>query len=349
MRTIRIDPAIEDIIAGALEGEEVTRANAIRLLSDVAVNSFEMAMLCGAADQLSRARTGNLGEVFSQIGINIGHCTKECDFCVLRAERPESLMSRDHVVERALAFVEQGANTVGLMVTADYAFEEFLEVGRAVRAAIPDGFPIVGNVGDFDEGQAEELVSAGYTAVYHVIRLREGIDTRIEPWERKRTLAAARAAGLDVSYCVEPIGPEHGPEELVDAMLAGKEFEPTSMATMRRVAVHGTPLASRGQISEVEQARVQAVMSLLTASWNNLMMLSAHEPAKQLLRSGAHRVTAEGGVNPRDTEEETSSGRGFSVAECRAMLVDAGWELREGPSPAMLGPLRGRQGSTALA
>ncbi|MEN6403751.1 MAG: radical SAM protein [Armatimonadia bacterium] len=340
MHHLTIATHVEQIIAGALAGEPVTREQAIRLLTDVECNSLEMAVLCGAADRLSRQRAGNLGEVFSQIGINCGHCTKECDFCVLRSVEGEARMTEEQAVEQALAFVNAGANTVGLMVTADYPFEGFLEMGRAVRKAIPAGFPIVGNVGDFDAVQAGELVSAGYTAVYHVIRLREGIDTRIDPQLRRLTLLAARSAGLDVSYCLEPIGPEHSPEELVDALLLGREFTPTSMATMRRIAVPGTPLASRGQISEAEQARAQAVITLVASSWPNLMMVSAHEPSKQLLRAGANRVTAEAGVNPRDTEKETSHGRGYSVADCRQMLIDSGWQLREGPSPAMLGPLR---------
>jgi len=342
MDKLTIDPVVEEVLARALAGDEIGRTDAITLLERVRTGSLEMGLLCAAADRLSRERTGNLGEVFSQTGINCGHCTLECDFCVLKAVEGEVRMDRDDVVERQLVFIAEGANTVSLMVTADYPFEEYLEMARAVRAAIPPAYPLVANVGDFDEVQAREMVDAGLTAVYHVIRLREGVDTKLDPDTRKRTLLAARTAGMDVTYCLEPIGPEHSLEELVEGIMRGKEFEPTSMATMRRIAVPGTPLGSRGQIPEVEQARLCAVTALVAWSWPNTMMVSAHEPSKQLLRAGANRVTAEAGVNPRDTSRETSRSRGYSVAACRELLVDTGWDLREGPSPVMQGPLRGK-------
>jgi biotin synthase len=69
-------------------------------------------------------------------------------------------------------------------------------------------------------------------------------------------------------------------------------------------------------------------------------MMSAHEPSPLFLRSGANRVTAEAGVNPRDTEEDTTTNRGRSVSDCRRMVHDAGFEVRNGPSPAVQGPLR---------
>jgi len=99
--------------------------------------------------------------------------------------------------------------------------------------------PLVANIFDFGMAKAKELLNAGFTAIYHVIRLREGIDTKIDPDDRLKTIRAARSVGLDLSYCIEPIGPEHADEEIVDAMFLGKELKPTVMATMRRIPVPG--------------------------------------------------------------------------------------------------------------
>ncbi|MGV3720680.1 MAG: radical SAM protein [Actinomycetota bacterium] len=196
------------------------------------------------------------------------------------------------------------------------------------------------NYGDFGPDQATALLEAGFTAIYHVIRLGESVDTPIPIQQRVRTLRAARAVGLDVTYCLEPIGPEHSHQELLDAIQRGEEFTPTSMATMRRIAVPGTPLAERGQITEVEQAKLQAITTLIAWSWSNMIMVSAHEPSMLFLRSGANRATAETGVNPRDVDTDTSRNRGRSVADCQRMLIDAGHTLRVGPSPALQGPYR---------
>ena len=340
MKAICLDEQVEAIVSKPLNGGALTEQDAKTLLERVAVNSLEMSLLCGAADRLTRERFDNVGEVFAQVGINYAHCSLECDFCVLKSVTTDAEMSREEAVARAKAFVDEGANAVSLMVTADYPFEKYLETGRATRAVLPSDFPLAANIGDFDDEEAKALVDAGFTAVYHVIRLREGEDTKITVDERRRSIRAARAAGMDVAYCLEPIGPEHTADEIVEGIFRGKEFQPTSMATMRRVAVPGTPLADRGQITEVEQAKIEAIATLVAASWPSLLVMSAHEPSLLFLRAGANRVTAETGVNPRDTEADTTRNRGRSVAECQRMLWETAFTLRKGPSPALQGPLR---------
>ncbi len=336
----RIDEQVSAIIEKALSNKPIERDEALTLLNRVDVNSLEMGLLCSAADRLTRQRFGNIGEVFSQVGLNYAHCSLECGFCSFGVVQSDSEMDREEAVGRARRFIDEGANAVGLMATADYPFERFLETGRAARTALPAGYPLAANVADFGPPEAKALLEAGFTALYHVIRLREGIDSPIPPEKRRQTLLAARAVGLDVTYCLEPIGPEHRPEELVDGIFRAKEFGPTSMATMRRIAVPGTRLAQRGEITEVEQAKIQAVTTLVCATWPSVMMMGAHEPSMLFLRAGANRMTAEAGVNPRDEARDTSRGRGRTVADCSRMVTEAGFSLRKGPSPALQGPLR---------
>ena len=79
-----------------------------------------------------------------------------------------------------------------------------------------------------------ELLQAGFQGVYHAHRLREGTDTEIPSEDRLRTLAAIRDSALDLGYCVEPIGPEHSHEELVQEMFRGKEYGAVNHAAMWR-------------------------------------------------------------------------------------------------------------------
>ena len=338
---MNMDEHVVGVIEKALTGGPLNEQDALELFARVDIDSLEMGLLCAAANRLTRLRFGGIGEVFSQVGLNYAHCSLECGFCSFGALKAEAaMMSTEEAVARARHFIDEGANAVGLMATADYPFERFLEMGRATRAALPSGYPLAANVADFGPNEASDLLDAGFTALYHVIRLREGVDSPLKPEQRRQTLLAARSAGLDVTYCLEPIGPEHTPEELVEGILRAKEFSPTSMATMRRIPVPGTKLAERGQISEVEQSRIQAITTLLCAHWPSLMMMGAHEPSMLFLRAGANRMTAEAGVNPRDQARDTARGRGRTVADCARMVTEAGFTLRKGPSPALQGPLR---------
>ena len=54
--------------------------------------------------------------------------------------------------------------------------------------------------------------------------------------------------------------------------------------------------------------------------------IPVHEADYISLVSGANSICAETGVNPRDTEADTSKGRGLDVTACRKMLWQAGFK-----------------------
>lgn len=95
---------------------------------------------------------------------------------------------------------------------------------------------------------------------------------------------------------------------------------------MRRVCVPGTPLASRGQISELRLAHVTAVVALASLACPEARNIAVHEPNLIGLTSGANAVYAETGANPRDTQSNTSGHRGRDVMDCRTMFHEAGFE-----------------------
>jgi biotin synthase len=180
------------------------------------------------------------------------------------------------------------------------------------------------NIGDLDEEGAKALVDVGFTAAYHARRLREGIDTKLNPEKRLNTIRCLKDAGLTISSCVEPIGPEHTPEELVDSIFECLDYGVESMATMRRISVPGTPLFKNGMIPEVELARITSIVRLTFGE--QAISFGVHEPNVLALVSGANIVFPEVGPNPRDIKVDTSKGRGRSVAACKQLLWEAGWE-----------------------
>jgi biotin synthase len=208
------------------------------------------------------------------------------------------------------------------MTTADYPLDMFLEMAGVTRALLPEAIQLVANIGDFSEAQALALKAVGCTGVYHICRLREGRDTDIPPESREATLAAALKAGLEIYYCIEPVGPEHDYTELTREIMRARTLDVKYMAAMRRVPVPGTPLADKGQISALELTKIAAVVNLAVRP---SVSMNVHEPMQMPLLAGVNQVYAESGANPRDTKSQTELGRGFSPRAAWKLLAEGGW------------------------
>ena len=160
--------------------------------------------------------------------------------------------------------------------------------------------------------------------------MREGIDTEIPVETRMETFANLAAAGMSLSTCVEPVGPEHTPEEITEATFRCIGTHPVSAGVGKRVAVPGTQLYDLGMRTDVSNANMVAIYRLasgieprLNCSANTVMTAA----------SGANLAWAEVGTNPRDTVERTEhGGRGASFAQQRKMFLASGWEIVDGPS-----------------
>ena len=312
-----------------LQGE-LSRVKALELL-ELPTEGPEFEALLQAADTYSRNTFQGKGKIFAQIGLDWQPCSGGCQFCSLAAAcgNQEGPFYRDPEETAALAgrLARSGGEDIFLMTTADYPREQFLSIIAAVRKAIPEGTRMVANTGDFDLAYARRLKEAGCTGAYHICRLREGVDTAIPLQRRMQTLEAIRDAGLELYYCVEPIGPEHTNEELVEEMLRIRDFPVGVMAVMKRVAVPGTKLAANGEIPSQKLAQICAVATLLCRPER---AMGVHEPDRLCLRSGANQIYGEYGVNPRDTERNTEENRGYSLEKAQKLLEETGWSCQKG-------------------
>jgi biotin synthase len=144
------------------------------------------------------------------------------------------------------------------------------------------------------------------------------------------TVRAASKAGLFVGTCVEPIGPEHSIDEIAEKILIGRDMEPCYSGAMRRISIPGSELEHYGMISEYRLAFLVAVVRL--AMGRDLIGNCTHEPNLLGPVAGANLFWAEVGTNPRDTESETSKGRGMDVKSCMEMFKEADFNILQGPS-----------------
>ena len=288
--------------------------------------SGEFYQLINLSNQQSRKQFGNRGYVFAQIGMNAEPCSKDCKFCSLGMSHysvgdkwQKEFADLKPEIQQLL---DEGMDDFFLMTTADYSIKKFMKIATEVRKLLPDKVRFVANVGDFDFETAKEFKAIGITGAYHIKRLREGIDTLIEPRLREKTIENIVRAGLELYYCIEPIGPEHSYEEILDSIYFASQFPIDAMAVMRRIPVPGTPLFNNGQINAMELTKVVAVTNLVIKPCRSM---NVHEPTQMSLLAGVNQLYAEVGANPRDTHPDTKNGRGFTPAMAWQMLAEAGY------------------------
>ena len=305
--------------------DPLNRDDAIGLLK-ISNQSDEFYRLMCIANSLSRNEYGNKGYIFAQIGLNAEPCTGGCRFCSL-AQSNFSVeyhyrLTVDEAVMAGLDICRSEISDLFLMTTADYPFEHVINIATKLRKSIPKSIRLVANIGDFTYEQAMQLKVSGFSGAYHIHRLNEGIDTDLSPDRRIDTLNNVHKAGLELYYCVEPIGPEHTYEALVDEMLRARKYGVDVMAAMRRVPVPGTDMEKRGTITLLELTKIAAVTRLVTRPKRSM---NVHEPTEMALLAGVNQLYAEYGANPRDTLAQTSKGRGSSIQRVKQMLENANY------------------------
>ena len=328
-----VSPKVNDIVSKVFDGHSLTRDEIVYLLS-INHKSSGAGFIMDAANVINRIASKGKAEVHAQIGLNLSPCPNNCSFCAFSAqnkvftERKE--LGVEEIVQLGLRAEVDGANALFFMTTHDYPFGKYVETSKEVREKLKPETVMIANIGDFGYGEAKQLKDAGYTGIYHAVRMGEGRDTQIAPETRLNTMEAARHAGLLIGTCVEPIGPEHSIEELADKILLGREMGPCFSGAMRRINIPGSPLDKHGMISEYRLAFLVAVVRL--AMGREVIGNCTHEPNILGATAGANLFWAEAGTNPRDTEAETSKGRGMSIKSCVELFRQADFDTLRGSS-----------------
>ncbi len=325
-----MDERVRGIIDRALDGGQPSIDEAVYLLNlDPA--GPDAAWVRAAANNITRERCGNAGAIFGQIGIDVYPCEADCQFCSFGRSHTgfttHETLDMPTIERKALEFAGSGDLCgMWLMTMASFDRDYYLEVVRRVREIIPESTRLYTNIGDVDQGYLEQLKDAGIYGCYHVIRLGEGVVTKIDPQVRERTIAAIREVGLHLQDCCEPIGPEHTAEEIAAHLFKTVEKGCVESGVMSRTSVPGTIFEGPG-IPLMKLLLVLAVNTFVMLGVEGVPLMSFNPVTPLGLVSGGNRVCAETGVNPRDTAADTSSscGIGLDMNACRKMLYDAGF------------------------
>lgn len=330
---MRVSPKVKDMISKVFDGHSLTRNEIVYLLNNHHP-SLDEGFVMAAANVINRTVSRGKAEVHAQIGLNLSPCPNNCSFCAFAAKNgvfhESQQLPIEDVILLALKAEADGANALFFMTTHDFSFKKYIEISKEVRKKLKPETVMIANIGDFGYEEGKQLKEAGYSGIYHAVRMGEGRATQIDPRVRLNTIRAAREAGLLIGTCVEPIGPEHSVEEIAEKILIGREITPCFSGAMRRISIPGSELEQYGMISEYRLAFLVAVVRV--AMGKDLIGNCTHEPNLLGAVSGANLFWAEVGTNPRDTETETSRGRGLNTKSCIEMFREADFDVLKGPS-----------------
>lgn len=326
-----MDQNIVKIINKALDGTLLTRVEIIELLS-VKNLSPESFAIWQAGRQFTSQLNDGFAEVHAHIGLDAAPCPMNCQYCsfaeINGVFTEKVTYPLEKVIQDARDLEDAGVNALYLVTTVLYGRRAFLEAAAQVKAALKTDIPLVANIPDFGPDYARELAEIGIDGVYHVIRLGEGKYTSCKPEVRIRTIEAALEAGIPVGNCIEPIGPEHTPEELADLILTARDLGVAFSGAMRRTTVLGSIFEEFGDIPYGRLATYAGAIALGTGP--NVKGNCSHEPSQLCAQAGANIMWATRGTDPRDTAVEST--RGYTAAQVKDIWWETDWKVWEGPS-----------------
>lgn len=320
---------IDRLEEGALQGRQTAREDVLRLL-ELTPDGEDVRYLGQAARRVARVAAQNSGRVWSAIGLDSRPCPKNCAFCSFGEAwglvRETVELSAEEAIAIARRLVAAGVAWVTLRTTEYYGFDRLCALAGRIRAAVPGRYDLVVNTGQMAEAEVAAMRAAGIGVVYHSLRLGEGVCTCFRPEERLATLRAVAASPLRLAHLVEPVGPEHGNEELAHVFMTALENGASLSGVMARVNVPGTPGASSAELPEARLAQIAAVTRLCGGL--RVPDICVHPASRQAVEWGANVVVVEEGAVPRSDGFCRDVWRGFDVARARALLREAGYAVR---------------------
>jgi biotin synthase len=319
-----INIGISEILEKASSGGGIGEDEALKLMH-VPVLSGEFYALMETANRLSRQQFGDKGEIHFHIGLNVEPCPMDCRFCSLTRRagifKEKREFTSGQILEWARMAEARSADALNLMTTGSYPFDGLLETAKMLRREV--AVPLVANTRDINHSEGEQLLDAGFVGFYHAVRLGEGRDTPFLKERRIRTIQVLKDVGLLWMNCIEPVGPEHDPKEMVELMFLARRYRAAYSGAMRRINFPGSPMERYGMVNELELARVVAVSRLVMGDTPRAHC--THEPHTTSLMAGANLLFPEVGSSPRDEKADSSHGVGRGVEECSDMLREMAW------------------------
>lgn len=246
----------------------VSRVEGVCREEALALRDAPLPDLLEGASRIREAFSGRTLQLCAIVPFASGACGEDCAFCAQSARWNTRCVPRRMEDEEVLAAARRarsrGARFFSLVVSGrvpeEGLFRRMVALIRRLREETD--LHLCASLGLVDEAQARELAEAGLRRLHGNLETGPGFFPRVcttHRFEDKlRSLAAARAAGLEV--CSGGLlGMGEGWEDRVDLALAVREAGAVSVPLNVLVPIPGTPLESRPSLEPGEFLRVASV------------------------------------------------------------------------------------------
>lgn len=136
-----IDPHVGAILHRALDGEEVSWQEGLRLCE---TNGLDLQVVCLVADEMRRRQVGDVVTYVVNRNINFTNvCIKHCTFCAFSREYREEegyFLPEGEIIRRAQEAVDMGATEVCMQAGLPPKMNGnlYIDLTRAVKKVLPD-------------------------------------------------------------------------------------------------------------------------------------------------------------------------------------------------------------------
>ena len=136
-----IDPQVSTILYRALDGQEVSWQEGLRLCE---ANGLDLQVVCLVADEMRRRQVGEVVTYVVNRNINFTNvCIKHCTFCAFSREYREEegyFLPEQEIIRRAQQAVDVGATEVCMQAGLPPKMNGnlYVDLTRAVKKALPD-------------------------------------------------------------------------------------------------------------------------------------------------------------------------------------------------------------------
>lgn len=272
-----IDPKAADMLSKGWYKERLSPQDCKYLLT-FRDRSSEANLAASLANRLLHQASSETGQISAEIETVTGPCPGNCGFCKY-AENTSSTRFYE-IEDKELAAIAQGISgfsdvrSIRLVSCAYADIDTVCRTVGIVRDNAARGTRVLVNTGDLKPEDCRMLKSAGAFGAIHAPRIGEGKDTCISRERRLETIRNLVDAGLQVITGVEPIGPEHSIDDIVDTFYETLNMKCASCEIVPREPIPGTGFNQYGRLGPARLTQIRSVLTL-ASSWYNAPLRTA--------------------------------------------------------------------------
>lgn len=318
--------SLEEIKERLIAGGHITRAEAVELAAWPDLDE-----LCDAADAVTRALQPDRVDSCSIVNARSGLCGENCKWCAQSVhystgcERYPSL-PYERVLEAARHNEREGIQRFSLVTSgravAGAELDTFCDQFR--RLSEDTGLYLCASMGLLDRDAMRRLAEAGVKRYHCNMETSDKVFRRLcsthTPDDKRRTIAYAREAGMDV--CSGGIiGMGETMDDRIDFAFELADLNPDSVPINILNPIPGTPLESTPLISEEEIIRTAALFRFVlprqSIRFAGGRMRLSESSMERMMRGGVN------GVLMGDMLTTVSN----QIADDKRLFAETGWKF----------------------